>query len=57
MKKIAIAVCLIILTAAFEEKAASTYRHSHKLEINAVKSLDSLAAKIEHLNNLRKHEK
>lgn len=53
MKKLIIAVCLIILTAAFEQKAASTVQQQ-KLVPNAASSLDTLANKLEHLNSIRK---
>ncbi|WP_231424030.1 hypothetical protein [Pedobacter sp. Leaf250] len=56
MKKLIIAVCLIILTAAFEQKASSNYKVK-PAQLTAAQSLDSLAIKLEHLNHIQRHEK
>jgi len=56
MKKLSIAVCLIIFTAAFEQKAASTYTAA-PIKLTAAQSLDTLASKLEHLNQLKRYEK
>lgn len=56
MKKLIIAVCLLIVTAAFEQKAA-TRPMAPVSPVSAVQAMDSLASKLETLNKIQGYEK
>ena len=57
MKKLLIAIVLVFITAAFEQKAAIVYKAKNRPTYEAVSKIDSLINKIETLNNLKRYEK
>lgn len=56
MKKLIIAVFLIVLTAAFEQKAAN--RSTEQIQATtAITSMDSVTVKLQYLNKIQSDEK
>lgn len=60
MKKILLAVILIVITTAFEQKASVHFRSIKKVKPNTIEvvdQLDTLSKKFEKFNHAHKNEK